>query len=131
MPTMANIVVKKADGTTDITWTALTPSAGDGSSARWRSNSVSTVLGFRPTLEVRTRSNGANDGRRLVATGKFPVIQTVNSVDVISAIVPFEFSILVPQMADSVQVQEAVHQFANLLASGLLKTSAVDGYAPT
>lgn len=40
MPQMANITVKKADGTTDVVYTALTPAGGDNSPARWSANAL-------------------------------------------------------------------------------------------
>lgn len=47
MPNMANITVKKADGTTDVVYTALTPSAGDKTSARWSLTASSTKANLR------------------------------------------------------------------------------------
>lgn len=43
MPTMANITVKKADGTTDIVFDAIAGSGGDTSAARWRQDTGNTV----------------------------------------------------------------------------------------
>lgn len=131
MPNMANIIVKKADGTTDVTWTVLTPSAGDNSPARWRSNSVSTVLAQRPTLDVRATSNARGTGRRVRVTGTWPLARTENGVDTIYGSIPMEYSILVPQDLDATLAAEAASQFANLVASALLKSVVSDGYAPT
>lgn len=131
MPNMANIVVKKADGVTDVTWTVLTPSAGDNSPARWRSNSVSTVLAQRPTLEVRTLSNARGTGRRVRVVGSWPLARTENGVDTIYGSIPMEYTVLVPQDLDATVAAEAAAQFANLVASSLLTSVVTDGYAPT
>lgn len=131
MPQMANITVKKYDGTTDVVFTALTPSAGDKVAARWRANAASAIPSNRPIVELISRNNGTGDGRRLTFSGKFPILQTVNTVESQTAIVPVEFSILVPQNADMIQVQEAVAQLSNLLVSSLIRSSLIDGYAPT
>jgi len=53
MPSMANITVKKNDGTTDATYTALTPSAGDKVSAQWRNNSQSTIAANRAAYALK------------------------------------------------------------------------------
>jgi len=50
MPTMGNIVVKKADGTTDITYSSVVPSAGDTSPAIWQSQTVGSAPLHYPQL---------------------------------------------------------------------------------
>lgn len=131
MPNMANITVKKADGTTDVVYTALTPSAGDKVSARWRANAASTIPTHRPVVDLVSRNNGNQDGRRVVFSGKFPVVETLNGIPTVTAIVPIEMSMLIPQNVDSAQVSEAVAQLTNLTVSSLIRTSFIDGYAPT
>lgn len=83
MANMANIVVKKANGTTDITYTALTASAGDTVPARWRENSQASVVGFRPTLTQVARANGNNNARVVTTRFKFPVVRAVGGVDTV------------------------------------------------
>lgn len=131
MPQMADITVKKADGTTNVVYVALTPSAGDKVPARWRLNAVSPIPNHRPTVEIVARDNGTKDGRRLVMSGKYPVIATESGTEVLKAIVPVEISMLIPQNVDAVQATEAVHQFGNLFVSALMRSSFVDGYSPT
>lgn len=63
MPSMANIIIKKADGTTDITYTALTPSSGDKVPAQWRVESIGTVAGNRPTFMIQTRFSADKQAR--------------------------------------------------------------------
>lgn len=131
MPNMADIIVKKADNVTNVTFTALTPSAGDKVPARWRANAVSSIPNHRPTAEVVSRDNGTKDGRRVMFSGKYPVIATESGVEVLKAIVPIEISMLVPQNVDAVQATEAIHQMGNLFVSALIRSSFVDGYSPT
>jgi hypothetical protein len=52
MPALADITVKMADGTTNITYTGIVPSAGDKTPAVWRSNSVGGSIGQRPELRA-------------------------------------------------------------------------------
>lgn len=131
MPNMADITVKKADNTTNVVYSALTPSAGDKVAARWRSNAVSAIPAHRPVVEVVSRDNGSKDGRRIQMSVKYPIIQTVSGVESVIATVPFDCSALVPQNVDTAQVTEAIHQAGNLLVSALMRSVYVDGYAPT
>lgn len=131
MANMADIIVKKADGTTNVTYTALTPSSGDKTAARWRSNSVSSIPGNRPVCELVTQFNGPKDGRRAYFSLKFPILATVNSVETVVATVPMEFSCLVPQNVDSTQVTEAIAQGTNMIVSALIRQAIIDGYSPT
>lgn len=129
MPTMADIIVKKKDGTTNVTFTALAPSAGDGSPAIWRSDTVSTVLAYRPTLQASTVWNGPKDARRMNLKFMWPVIQTVDGVEVITSRIPMELSMTVPQSADATQLGEAVHQGLNLCSATLVKQIAEAGFS--
>jgi hypothetical protein len=63
MPSQANIVVKKNDGTTDITYTAVQPSSGDGVQAIWKSQTVGTAPVHQPELRCSTRSQSGKIGR--------------------------------------------------------------------
>lgn len=126
MPSMANIVVKKNDGTTDITYTALTPSAGDSVAAQWRENTPS-IAAFRPFVSMRTQFNGPRTARRFVMTGKFPVEDT----GVLLGTIPFTFEGTIPLGVTDTAVNEAVSQFTNLVVSTLIRDSLKAGYAPT
>lgn len=133
MANMANIVVKKADGVTDVTFTALQPSSGDGVSAVWRCESVGSAAGLRPTLTLSSRWNGPRTARRLDAQVQYPQIYTDTAtglsavrnrvVITVSAVIPVE-------MPDS-DVAEAVMQAFNLFDSQLFTDSVKAGYAPT
>lgn len=131
MPQMANITVKKANGTTDIVWTALTPSAGDSSPARWRSDTASLIPGNRPTFDLLTVYNGPKTARRAKGSAKFPVVKTENSVEVLKGTIPLEMSILIPQGLEETDAAEAVAQLFGLMFSQLFRDSVKSGYAPT
>ena len=72
MPQMANITVKKADGTTNVVYTAVTGSAGDKTNAVWQNTSVGTVPAERPTFAMQTMSNGTGTSRRVKMSGSWP-----------------------------------------------------------
>lgn len=132
MPNMANIVIKKADGTTDVTYTAASPAAGDKSPAVWKNASVGTILAARPTFSITLMDNGTKKARRARTTFLWPKTRTdtAGNVSVVGG-ASGESSHLIPQDMTSAEIAEYVAQFANLLASALIKQSLNDGYAPS
>lgn len=132
MPTMANITVKKNDGTTDIVWTALTPAAGDDSPALWRSETVSAVNAFKPRLEVKSRWTQDKKSRHVEGYVVYPVTQTDTGAGLTTLIgqIPINFKAVLPQQYDAAVINEAVSQAVNLFASVLVKDSVKSGFAP-
>lgn len=133
MAQMADIVVKKADGTTNITYTALQPSSGDGVSATWRAESVSGVSGLRPVLQMSSRWNGARTVRRVELQYNMPEIVTDSITGVSSVRNRFSFScsFAVPSGMPDTVLAEAVAQGLNLFGAVLVRDSVKLGYAPT
>lgn len=130
MPQMANITVKKADGTTDVTYTANVPSAGDKSPASWTQNSES-ARSLRPTISALSQYNGPRDARRVSFVGKFPVVRQVAGVPTKVATIPVEATIALPLVITDNEAGEAAAQFANILRSTLMQQVFSSGYAPT
>lgn len=131
MPQMANITIKKADGTTDVVYTQKTPSAGDKSPAVWKNDTVGTVLAARPTFSIVSMDNGNRKARRLRTSYIWPKTRTDTAGNVtVSGGASSESSHLVPQDMTPTEISEFVAQYANLLASALIKASVNDGYAP-
>lgn len=131
MPQMANVVVKKANGTTDVTYTALVPSAGDSSPARWTENAASTIRGHRPVLEMRSQYNGPRTARRVNVVYKYPLIDSTSGTEVKVGEIPVELSLAIPSSVSDAAADEAVAQATNLFASTLVRSSLSSGYAPT
>lgn len=132
MPQMANITVKKNDGTTDIVYTAVVPSAGDKSPAVWRSNTIGTAPAHRPELRVTSQPNGQATARRIEGTLMYPQTVTGSDGKITVANKAFlSFSALVPQSMTDADINEFVSQGANLVASTLMKDVVKSGYAPT
>lgn len=132
MPQMANITVKKNDGTTDVLYTAVVPSAGDKTPAIWRNLTVGTAASHRPDLRIQSRDNGTNSARRVEGVFTYPTLVTGSDgkVNVADKLV-LNVSAVVPKGMPDVDVNEAVSQSANLIASALLKDTMKSGYAPT
>lgn len=132
MPNMANITVKKADGTTDVVYTAATPAAGDKSPAVWKNTTVGTVLAARPTFTLVSMDNGTRKARRLRTSFMWPKTRTdALSNVIVSGGASSESSHLIPQDMTPQEIDEYVSQYANLLASALIKSSMTSGYAPS
>lgn len=133
MPQMANITVKKADGTTDVVYSALTPSSGDKTAAQWRCETAGASASLRPLLSMSSTYNGPRTARRLDVQFKFPwtVTDSATTVATVKANCPAALQITIPtEMPDTV-VFEAVAQLANLLKSTLIQDSLKSGFAPT
>ena len=131
MAIIADITVKKADGTTNITYVAVQGAAGDANPARWRSDTANPVRAFRDTLSMVAKPNGPATARRVNVTYSGPVVRTVNSVDTLVGTIPGELSILIPNNLTDTEVAEKVEQYLNLLASPAVRSAIKAGFAPT
>lgn len=126
MPQLTNITVKKADGTTDIVFTGLSPSAGYGSPALFRSNSVGTNIAQRPSLAVTPI---ARPNRSVVKTNfVYPIVDAATGKVVDYGTIKAESNF--PMTADDSVVSEMAHQGTNLLATALIKSVLKEGMGP-
>lgn len=133
MPNMADITVKKADGTTDIVYTAMNPSGGDGSRALWRANSVGDNPQQRPSFTFE--GHASKDGTRRETTSNFvyPVVVT-NAVTGVKSVAGYYTERVERKLtltASDADASEAVAQAANLNASVLIKQCSSVGFGPT
>jgi hypothetical protein len=131
MPQMADITVKKFDGTTDIVFNQQQPSAGDNQPAIWKCNAVGTVLAGRPTLSLVARNNGNAKSRRLTASFLYPKVRTdAQSQTVVLGGASGDATFLLPQDMTNVEIQEFAAQFTNLMVATLFRSALTTGYAP-
>lgn len=133
MPALANIVVKKYDGTTDVTFTAINPAGGDGLPALWRNASVGSAPSHHPTLECKSRYNGPKTARRVDCLFTYPQIATDTTTGLVSRVnvAVASASCAVPLGMTTTDLQEFASQFGNLLASSLIASTNRSGFAPT
>lgn len=129
MPTLANIVVKKGDNTTNFTFTALSASPGDGGFAQWRGEGSSPALSSN--LRMKTVWNGSKTQRRAEISGSFPKVETLSGVNSVTGFVSFSFTLSMPQNFTVLESGDAVAVIANAIASQLIRDSMATGYAPT
>lgn len=132
MPSMANIIIQNAFAA-NVTYTAVTPSAGDRVAAVWRQNAASEVMGLRPTLTVLTRDNARKNGRVLDIGYKMPIFytDTTTGQKVLLATVPLSVFGTLPTNVDTALINDAFVQFGNLLVSTLIRSVALEQAAPT
>lgn len=132
MPQIADITVKNAAGT-DVIYVAATPSAGDTLPARWTQNALTSVQGFRPKLELTSRSNGNGDVRRIDFDFSYPFTYTDPSTSLprLLATTRFTGSVANARVLTVDQWNEAFVQLGNLLVSTLIRNTVKDGFAPT
>lgn len=131
MPTLANITVKKADGTTDVVYTAVAGASGDQTPALFRNNTVGTTIAERPTLLVRSASNASKTARRVRVDYSWPIMKTdAGGNKVPAGRMSGEATVLIPESQTPETIAEQAAQFGHLLASTLLVASFQEGFAP-
>jgi hypothetical protein len=132
MPQIANITVKKNDGTTDVTYTYKSPSAGDGVPAIWRNDAIGTAAQHRPELRLTSRDANSGKDRHMRSTFVWPQIATDSTTSLVSVVNRALGSgdWTMPKGMPAADINEMVAQYANLLASALIKASCQDGFAP-
>lgn len=132
MPQIANLTVKKNDGTTDVTFTAVAPSGGDKSPAIWQNLAVGTAMAHRPTLKLTAKASGDGKVRRsdFIFTYPSTVVDTNGRTSVAGTTV-LTGSFATPQDLSSTDVNEAVAQGFNCLATALIKSCVQVGYSAT
>lgn len=131
MPSLANITIKKADGTTDVVYTAVAGAAGDNNAAIFRNNTVGTTLAERPTLLVKSTNNANKTARRIRVDFSWPLVTTDSGGNkTVIGRATGDCSFLAPQNQDASVIKEQAYQFGNLIASAMVKASFEEGYAP-
>lgn len=130
MANIADLVIKKADGTTNITFTAVAGSAGDKLPAAWRSETAATYRSNRPVFTMVTQDNGQKTARRANLKVVFPVVRTVSGVETVSDKVLLDASVLVPNALTDAEISEAVSQALNLLGAAAVVSAIKAGISP-
>lgn len=131
MAALANITVKKADGTTDVVYTAIVGATGDKTDARWANRTVGTTPAEQPQLSMRSEYNGNSTARRMTVSYKWPMVQQdAGGNTVVRGGMVASATVTIPQNQASAVIKEQAYQFVNLLASTLIKASLDEGVAP-
>lgn len=129
MAAQANVVVKKTDGTTDVTFTGV-QGATAAEPAIWQNTASSLVYSNRDSFAFRSRDNGTKTARRIELDAKFVVRRTENSLEVNKGIIPLSFTVPIPNWVTDAEANEAIDQFINLLASAHIRSHIKGRFAP-
>lgn len=133
---MVSLTVKKADGTTDIVYDALSGSGGDGSPSVWRQDTgapAALPVGLRAIAKLWTLWNGPKTARQ----AKFNIVSPYAVQDSTTTLysakdrVVFDGIVTIPQAIPAAQLNESIYQSCNILAATLVKQAMAAGYAPT
>lgn len=134
MPTMANVTVKKNDGTTDQLYTAVRGSQGPSVPAILRNMSPGTALAHKPEVWISSRNLGSSGKtvQEVKVTGKWPQIATNTTTGVTSVVdtARMKATFELPMSMATVDRDEFASQMTNILAAALLKSSIKEGDAP-
>lgn len=132
MPTMANVTVKAADGSTDVVYYARNPSGGDGQKALWKALAVGSQDNQHPWLTVQSAASSDGRSRKVRVAFSYPQSATNSTTGLISVVnqTPFEVVFTRPLGVPDAIAGEAAAQFPNLMASALLKAVFLEGFAP-
>lgn len=127
MPEMADMTVKKYDGTTDIVWNNAGPGGGDGVPAVWRPNSIGASVAKRPVARFWTQSSSQTT-RVARFTTTFPLVDATSGA--ILGYITTSEEVKVPILALDADVNEAVAQSGNLRDHSLILASLKDLTTP-
>lgn len=134
MAAIADITVKKSDGTTDIVYAAKQPSSGDNVAAIWRSDAnAAPYAGLKPVVSLLSKWNGDKTVRRLVGQGKYNSYSTDSTTTISSKLgsIVLDLTASAPQSIPQADIDEAVDQLLNVFASTAFRTALKSGFAPT
>lgn len=129
MPSMANITIKMADGTTDVTYSAVKAASGDGDWALWRATSAYPRL-QAPQFSMQGSASGQNF-RRVRSRFVFPVVRTISGQDSTVGVPIANSDVRFSGFLTDDEINEFVEQHANLLRSALVAAIQKSGYGPT
>lgn len=132
MPTMADITIKKDDGTTNVTYTAVVAAGGDKSPAVWRDNGFGGTPGQRPEVRCTSQSTADNSGRKMTINFTYPSLYTDASTGLtkVGTRANAKVELYVPAEMPDAFAAEFGAQFGNLLAADLIEACMTAGYAP-
>lgn len=132
MPNMANLTVKASNGSTDVVYTAMAPSSGDGTLAHWRNEGVGDVVAHRPKLTLSFRDNAAKTARVYQGKLVYPdIFEDSNSGEKrVVGLIECRFDGTLPNSCTFATKKEAIYQLGNVLVSSLVRACLEAEYGP-
>lgn len=133
MPQAADITVKKNDGTTNVVYTSVSPSSGDGTPAIWKSQTVGAAPAHQPEFRLASKDASKGAKRAMRATFQYPQIATNSTTGLTSVVdrAAFDGNWVVPKGMSQADINEFASQIANLIVSTLVVSCVKGGYSAT
>jgi hypothetical protein len=129
MAQQTNITVKKYDGVTDVTYTAVRPASG-GTPAVWLAPTLGTALAHQPELRIKSSKNKVGTVNRVEAILVYPeIITATDGSKSIANKTIVSLSVTNPSNMALTSVQEGIAQALNVFAHTHVKTQAIEGFA--
>lgn len=130
MTIVANLTIKKNDGTTDIVWTANNGQGGSTYPASYSSATVGSALAHQPTMTILAKDSGDGETRRTNFQVVYPNLVTdTASNTTVQRKGQVDISFAMPKNMTATQWNECVSQSINLLSA--LKVDLKAGTSPT
>lgn len=133
MAAQNSVTVKKADGTTDIVYTAIQPAGGDGTPAVWRQENAGLMVGQRPLFKMKVVPNGSNTARKVHIEHSYPFTYTDSATGLtkVMNVIYGSSDYLIPNECTDAMIAEAIHQKTNLEVAAAIRDAIKAGIAPT
>lgn len=121
MPSLADIVVKKHDNATDITWAKQQPGSSLQVPAIWQST-LGVAYAHRPELRFWLMRRGGQI-KDVSITGQYPTLSTNSTTGITSVIGRQRFKGVwtLDHSMPQTDINEFAAQISNLLASSLIR----------
>lgn len=132
MAAIGNLTVKKADGTTDIIYTALQGASGDGGKAIWRQEDLTLPQALRTLFVMTSKDNGNSTARKVHLEFLRPVAYTDSTTGLKKlALTNYASSdFLLNKDSMDADIAETVHQFTNLTVHADVRSAVKAGLTP-
>lgn len=132
MPNMADVTVKKSDGTTNSVYTQVSASAGDKTPAVWRCTADSVIPAHRTEIRMVSGWNDKRTARSVETSGSAPYVSNdASGRPQIMGRVNFNGGkVYVDQNVPDAFVADKTAEYVNFCASALAKACYASGYAP-
>lgn len=133
MAALANYTLKKNDGTTDILWTGIQPSSGDGTPAIWKSQTVGNAPAHQPEMRLFGREGNNGGSRVLRLTAFYPSLSTNSTTGLTTAYTRNRFvgEWTLDKNSPQTDIDEFVSQLAYMLNGTGFKAYIKSGYSAT
>jgi len=131
MTAVANVTVKKYDGTTDVIYSAQQGARGD-SPAQWYAPALGATNSTRPEARaVNKRVPGRPNMTKIVGTFMYPysVVNTTTGITTVEKRLVGRIEVPFDSDIPATVQQEFAHQFCNWIASSHAKLQFVEGQA--